>query len=101
MFRWSLNKTDQDPLRPAAEPAASIYDAFCLATKKRGEFSGDSWIAYEREAILEASKRIAVSLNLRSPSLEDVIKAENNSLGSADYGAKWARGVADVMTRLI
>lgn len=99
MFRL-FDKSIVDPMRPIFEPATSIYDAFCMAAKKRCTFKNDEWIAYEREAVLETAKRLAVELNLRVPLLEEVERAEINAVGSADYGAKWARGVAGAMTRL-
>lgn len=94
-------KQKKDSLRPEFEPAASLYDAFVRASKNRKDVSVDQWIERERMAVFNAAKHIAEKMNLRCPTLEEVAKAESNAVGSSDYGAKWARGVAGAMLRSI
>jgi len=86
-----------DFFRPAMEPAQSIYDAFVLASSTRHKKDMKDWLHYERVAVLQASTKAAVTHRLRAPTLTDVENAEQIARGHCDYGAKWARTIANMM----
>lgn len=90
----------QDFFRPHFEPSRTIYDAFCKESAKRKNLLPDVWQTNERLAVFNATVEWAKANNMIAPSLEDIKRAESNAVGSADYGAKWAYGVKDIIDRL-
>lgn len=84
-----------DIFRPHTEPSATLYDAFKLEARKRN--IQKDWVLKERQAVYSAAVAYAKKKGICPPSLQDVQEAENESLGSADYGAKWAIKVANIM----
>lgn len=89
----------RDPIRPTRDPARSIYDAFQAESAKRAGRSIDEYVTAEREAVLRESISQARRLRLQPPTMGEIIAAEQNAYGSADYGAKWAYGVVDAIRR--
>ncbi|MDR6389261.1 hypothetical protein [Paraburkholderia phenoliruptrix] len=87
----------RDVFEPRHEPARSIYRAFQQEAGRRKERSVDEWIKCEREAVFREAAQQAVFLGLRAPTMDDVARAERYAMGSADYGAKWAYCIVDVM----
>lgn len=83
-----------DIFRPREEPARTIYDAFEKEAKARKGKPAKEWILHEREAVHKAACHYARSKGYKPPTLEEVQYAEEQAVGSADYGAKWARKVA-------
>lgn len=86
-----------DFLMPGTEPARSLYQAFAEEATKRDERHFEDWHQAECEAVHNAAADQAGRLGLRAPTLDEVIKAEQEASGSSDYGAKWAYGVVDEM----
>lgn len=86
-----------DHFRPATEPAQSIYDAFVHASSTRHKKDMNDWLEHERAAVLQAATHSASIHRLRAPTLTDVESAELLARGHCDYGAQWARKIADVM----
>ena len=82
--------------RPRHQPAQLIYDAF-QATAKTREGIPEEWIAKERNAVWVAAKTYADQNGLPEPTLQMVEQAETYAYGSADYGAKWAYKLAELM----
>lgn len=94
-----MEKQMPDIFRPRHDPARSIYDAFqCEADKRKGR-TVEEWMTAEREAVFREATHQAQKLGLRPPTIAEIISAENYASGSADYGAKWAYGVAEAMRR--
>jgi hypothetical protein len=85
------------PFCPSLEPAKSIFLAFVNEAGRRVGRPPDVWIAEERGAVLRAAQRQAGLLGLRSPTLTDIMAAERLAIGHSDYGAQWARLVAERM----
>jgi hypothetical protein len=86
-----------DVFRPSSEPARTLYDTFQSEALKRGGRSPDEWIAAERQAVYAAACRIAQETGLKTPTLDEVMRAERSACGHVDYGSKWAYGVSSVM----
>lgn len=98
-----MNRSDPmsmqyDPFRPHQQPAQTIYDAFQSEATHRRQRTLDEWIRLEREAVHRSACQHAEHYGLTKPSMQDVEEAERYARGSADYGAKWAYGVASKMT---
>ena len=90
-----MAKPHYDCYRPHTEPAATIYDAFqCEASKRK---NNKNWIELERHAVYFAACGCAKKFGLREPTMKEVERAENDSIGSADYGSKWAIKVGNIM----
>lgn len=89
----------RDIFQPTVEPARSIYAAFQAEAEKRAGRNVDAWMAAERAAVHREAVKQAHSLGLRIPTKEEVKAAELYAMGSADYGAKWAYAVVDVMRK--
>lgn len=89
-----------DIFRPHKDPAKQIYDAFVAESDRRQGRPLQEWIQAERDAVLTAAVGIAQRMSLRTPTLEDVERAERSAQGHTDYGAKWAYRVAEVMTSI-
>lgn len=87
------------PFCPSSQPAQAIYDAFQAEAVHRRERKLDDWIRCEREAVYRAACLCAEQHGLAKPTMQDVEPAERYALGSADYDAKWAYGLAAHMTR--
>ena len=87
----------KDFLRPHTEPARSIYDAFQDEAKKRPGRTFEEWHQAEIRSVFLAAVQQSGYLGLTIPTVDDVISAEHLASGHADYGAKWAIGVADMM----
>ncbi len=83
--------------RPQHQPARAIYDAFQEAAKDR-KHSVEAWIKRERLAVWRAARDYAQQHGVRVPTLEQVEAAERQAYGHVDYGAKWAYGVAELLT---
>lgn len=86
-----------DHLMPSSEPAASIYKVFAEESKKREGRSVDEWMEAELEAVFQESVRQANRFGLNVPTKEEVEQAEMRAMGSADYAAKWAYRIVDIM----
>lgn len=82
--------------RPREEPARLLYDAVLDEAQHRSGHA--DWIERERARMLKEAVSYAESHGLFVPSIEDVQACERNADGHVDYLAKWARGVAAVMT---
>nr|WP_241019533.1 hypothetical protein [Burkholderia sp. Ac-20345] len=67
------------------------------ASKRKGR-SADEWMIAERAEVFREATGQAQKLSLRSPSIEEVERQEQLAMGHSDYAAKWAIGVADLMT---
>ena len=89
-----------DIFRPHKDPAQGIYDAFVAEAANRRSRPVEEWIRLERHAVLKAAVDLAQRLGLRTPTLEEVERAERSAQGHTDYGAKWAYRVAETMTPL-
>lgn len=87
----------KDVFEPRAEPARSIYLAFQREAENRQSRDLEEWITAERNAVFQEGQRLAVLLNLKPPTMEDVKRSEIAALGHVDYGSKWAYGVANAM----
>lgn len=88
-----------DPFEPRKEPARSIYLAFQRAAEKRKGRSVDEWTAAERDAVHAEAVVQAARFDLRVPTIQEVIDAEQSARGHIDYGAKWAFYVTEAMYR--
>jgi hypothetical protein len=83
---------------PSREPAKTIYRAFQdEASKRKGRTVAD-WTAAEVNRVYLAAVDESRSLGLRTPTLEEVVAAEQCARGHIDYGAKWAHGVVARMS---
>ena len=87
----------RDFLRPTCSPAREIYDAFHAEARRRDGRAFEEWVSSEREAVFAAAVRQCRGLSLQPPTMDQVIAAEQRAYGSADYGSKWALGVADAI----
>mgnify|MGYP001612654306 CR=1 FL=1 len=88
-----------DIFQPRYEPARSIYEAFqAEATKRKGR-NVQEWQAAERDAVYREAAHQAQKLGLRRPTMDEVVSAEQSACGHADYGAKWAYRITEVMTK--
>ncbi len=83
-----------DLFRPHTQLAAAIYDAFQREAAKRK--SRAYWIEKERETVYLAACHNARQLGVREPTMDEVKQAEDASIGSADYGSKWAIKIANI-----
>jgi hypothetical protein len=79
------------------EPACSLYDRLIEETRLRGTRSPDEWVLAEREAMHAQANLQAGQLGLGFVSMEDVMRAERQALGHADYCSKWAIKLANIM----
>lgn len=86
---------NKDIFRPRSEPARTIYDVW-VKTAKHRELD-KNWIQSERLSVLLAAQAYATKYNLPVPTIEDIERAEIYAVGSATFGADWARKVADIM----
>jgi len=86
-----------DLLRPHTQPAQHIYDAFQVEAAKRSGREFEEWVVAERNVVFRAATEYAKKNSLTVPTMEDVERLENASLG-ADYGAKWSIKLANLMT---
>lgn len=89
-----------DLFAPRHEPAKSIYEAFQSEAAHRHSRSLDAWIEAELQAVHATSVRLAASMHLSAPTLDQVRSAEVYARGSVDYGAKWAYALCRVMKPL-
>lgn len=88
-----------DIFRPRHAPAQNIYDAFQREAELRRGRTIDDWIQAERNAVYHAAVEQAQKHNLRIPTMEDVVGAENQAMGHTDYGAQWAYRVVEKMRK--
>ena len=88
----------RDVFRPNREPARTLYDAFQREAVNRKGRSTAEWQNEERQAVWRAARDYAQQHGLRVPTLTEVRRAENSAAGHVDYGAKWAYGIAEVLT---
>lgn len=84
---------------PRQDPARSIYLALLAEADHSRSRSVEEWTRAEREAVHHESVRQAGLLGLRAPTMEEIEAAERSACGHVDYAAKWAYGVAAVMTK--
>lgn len=89
----------RDVFEPHNEPARSIFLALRSESERRRGRTVEEWIAAERHAVFREACAQAEANGLRAPSMEEVERAERYAVGSADYGAKWSRCVAEFMKR--
>jgi lysophospholipase L1-like esterase len=87
----------RDFFEPIHEPARSLYRAFGQEASNRNGRTIEQWLTAECNAMLTEAAKQAVMLGLRAPTLEEIVRAERYACGSADYGAKWAYGIVDIM----
>lgn len=88
-----------DIFKPHHEPARGIYEAFQIEATKRSGRDAEDWIREERDVVFREAAHQAQRLSLRAPTMDEVVAAERYAMGSADYGAKWAYGVAEAMRK--
>lgn len=88
-----------DFLMPVNEPARTIYIAFERESRKRSRRSEKEWIEAERQAVHQAAVLQAHKMGLYRPTIQEIEAAELYAMGSADYGAKWAYRVVDIMRK--
>lgn len=89
----------RDLFRPWHWPADAIYDAFQAEAAKRRGRTVDQWMDAERLAVWMAARDAALRINARTPTMAEVAAVEERATGHADYGAKWAIGVAEIIKR--
>lgn len=89
---------ERDVFEPRWEPARSLYKALKQEMTNRDKCKGLEWIDNERNAIFNTAMKISEGSNYRTPTLEDVVRAEISARGHTDYTAKFAYGVANFMT---
>lgn len=87
-----------DHFRPTREPARSIYDALQREASKRRGRTVAEWLSAERDAVLREAIFQAQKHGRPCPSLQEIELAERAAVGHSDYAAKWAYGVAEVIT---
>ena len=87
----------KDLFRPTQEPARSIYDAFQKEASKRKECFDLEWILLERVAIFREAWKQAKKFGYALPSINLVKEAEKYASGHADYGAKLAYRLVEIM----
>lgn len=87
----------RDIFEPRHEPARSIYLAFQSEAANRKGRSVDEWMSSERDAVFREATHQAQRFGMRAPTMDEVVRAESYASGSADYGAKWAYCLVEVM----
>ena len=86
-----------DIFEPFTEPAKSIYRALVNEQSKRSNRTVTMWIASERRAVFNTAKKLASSLGLNAPTMEQVIRADNFASGHSDYTAQFVYSIANIM----
>ena len=87
----------RDIFRPHFDPARSIYDAFQReATKRKGRTPAE-WQTAELQSVLAAANEWASRMGCVPLTMRQVAIAESTAVGHADYGAKWAYRVCDLL----
>ena len=86
-----------DFLEPKTEPARSVYRALKNECSKREGRSFEERLIAEVDAVYQEACNQADRMGKKRPSKSDIQKAETMAYGSADYGAKWARAVAELI----
>jgi hypothetical protein len=89
----------KDMFRPRNEPACLIYDALIEEATKRKDKDIEEWIYDERMVVWNTAKEYAKKHSLYEPTLEEIVRAENMSVGFVDYAAKFAYKVTELVTR--
>lgn len=84
--------------RPTHEPARQLYDAFQIEAKLRKGREVGIWIEKERVAVWTAARNYAQQQGRMVPTLEQIRAKEQLALGHTDCGAKWAHGVAELLS---
>lgn len=87
-----------DFFRPSRQPAKMLYDAFQEEAANRFGRNTQEWMTAERIAVWAAARDYAQQHGLRVLTLAEIQKAEESARGHIDYGAKWAYGVASMLT---
>ena len=87
-----------DFFRPHTEPARTIYDALLAEAVHRRERTPTEWQGRERAVVWQAARDYAQQHGLAVPTMEQVEHAEMPAVGHIDYAAKWAYGVAELLT---
>ena len=90
----------RDYFRPHGEPARTLYDAFQAEACNRDGRCEREWQWEERRAVWFAAIDYAQDHGLQIPTLAEIERIEELACGHVDYGAKWAYGVAEIMTKL-
>ena len=82
-----------DHFRPLREPARSIYDALVREASKRSERTVEEWLAAEPVAVLREASFQADKLGLKTPSMQDVERADEVDGPFQQWGCAgaWAR----------
>lgn len=88
-----------DIFRPKSNQAQAIYDAFQKEASLRAYRKPDEWKSYERYAVLNAARAVAGIEKIASPTIDDVVDAENYAVGHIDFGAKWAYRLLEIMRK--
>ncbi len=88
-----------DIFRPYYEPARTLYDAFQKEASKRGSRSVEEWQSAERLVVWSAARDYAQQNGLHVPTMAEVERVENCACGHVDYGAKWAYGISEIITK--
>ncbi|GHD04881.1 hypothetical protein GCM10007320_66250 [Pseudorhodoferax aquiterrae] len=81
---------------PTHEPAGLLYDAFQAEALLREKREVGIWIEKERLAVRTAALDYAQRHGRPVPTLDQV--KEQLAQGHIDYGAKWAYGVAELLS---
>lgn len=90
----------KDIFRPTREPELTLYLAFQREGKKREGREFEEWHSAELNAVFNAACKYAEKHGLREPTFDEVCSEEQYASGHTDYGAKWARGVAEIMRKV-
>ena len=88
---------NQDVFRPTQEPARTLYDALTRETSKREGRTTIQWQQEEVFAVWRAATYYAALHGCTSPTIRDVVQADNRASGHVDYAAKLSYGVAAIM----
>lgn len=91
----------QDTARPLTQPAGLLYDAFQEEAARWGLGRAmEEWATAEKEAVWAAARNYSQQHGLRVLTLAEIRIAGEPFRGRADYGAKWAYGIAEMLRKL-
>ena len=88
----------KDVFRPTSQPARTIYDALTTEAENRHATTHQAWIKAERKTVMDAANGYVAKHGGKFVTMADVIAAETQACGHCDYAAKFAYGVAQVVT---
>lgn len=91
--------TMKDLFRPTTEPSRRIYDAFQDEATKRAGRTSPEWHEAEKQRVWLEARDYAQQNQIPVPTMEQIEAAERSANGHADYGSKWAWGVARLLAK--